>query len=155
MGERSRTDRGIMNSRWGRRRRFSTGFDHPKSRSRRTALGQQRTPLTTLPTVCQRWVQGIHIRQLAANSGTTACMDRMEIADTRNRHSHRVRLEPLTSRLCNIGVLRQHDQPMPVDSSQNVGQYSGAGRNELPGLRGDSRKGPYRARSGNVCVRET
>ena len=98
---------------------------------------------------------GNRIGRVPATSGTTACMDRMEIADIRHQHCHRIRLERLTSRLCNISVLSQHDQPMPVDPSENVGQYSGAGRSELPRLRGDSRKGPYRARSGNVCLQET
>src|ERR1039457_5275323 len=34
-------------------------------------------------------------------------------------------LERLTARLGNIGVLCQHDQPMPVDPFENMGQYSG------------------------------
>ena len=61
--------------------------------------------------------------------GHTPRMDRVEIADVRHQHC---RLEkPLNTWLCNIGVLRQHDQPVPVDSCENVSQYPRAGQNNV------------------------
>ena len=44
---------------------------------------------------------------------------------------------------------------MPVDPRENVSQYPGTGRSDLPIRRGHSRKSPYRARCGHVWLKET